>query len=224
MEQIRGELEIYSREISETLTEGMAPMVNVHITYPEVSGGTARGMRRINRFYRSAAQSCLSYAKRTLLPAAVNDYKYRMENGFPFFPYEAVYTYTVTWNEGRCLSLFTELYEYTGGAHGYTTRYGDTWRTSSGWPMEMARFFPKGTHYRKLLTDNAAAIATEQIAEGTGAYFDDYPKLIRKYFRSRNFYITKEGLALFYALYTIAPYSSGIPVFIYENCLQICTE
>lgn len=209
-------LSITDTEISEDLSHNGVVMIKISIKYPRVSGATPHGSRRINKYYRFTAEAYLRYIQRTLLPQAIKDWTYKTENGYPFFPFDAMMTYQVTYNDKTCLSLFWEIYEYTGGAHGITIRHGDTWQPCSGWPVDLKSFFPKGTRYRRLLTDNAIKIASQQINDGTGYYFEGYPKLIRQYFRRNNFYITPEGIAIFYGLYTIAPYASGIPVFVYE--------
>ena len=44
--------------------------------------------------------------------------------------------------------------------------------------------------------------------------FDDYPELLRSTFQAGNFYLTPEGIVIYYQQYDIAPYSSGITEFL----------
>ncbi len=55
------------------------------------------------------------------------------------------------------------------------------------------------------------------MAEGTHQYFDNYRKLIRKYFRPTKFYICASGIVIFYDQYAIAPGYEGTPVFEYAS-------
>jgi hypothetical protein len=59
------------------------------------------------------------------------------------------------------------------------------------------------------------------MAAGTHQYYENYPKLIRKYYNPMKFYIISEGLAIFYDQYAIGPYVEGIPVFVYETEIAI---
>jgi len=185
--------------------------------YPIVSGTTNRAARRINGYYKQIASTLMKRARSELLPAAIDEYKYATENGYPFRPYETVMKFTVSYNDQDILSLYYDVYDYMGGAHGSTRRFGDTWRSSTGWFLCLTDFFPRGTNVRRLLTDNAIYIAQKQQAEGTHSYYDDYPKLIRRHFNRSKFYIVPEGVAIFYDQYAIGPYVEGIPVFVYET-------
>ena len=105
---------------------------------------------------------------------AVEEFRYAAESGFPFRPFESVMKYNVTYNTADILSLYYDVYEYTGGAHGITKRFGDTWRSLTGWFLELSDFSPRGTNYKHLLLENVVETATKQIAEGTHSYFDNY--------------------------------------------------
>lgn len=210
-------LTITEGRLAEELTyEGIA-MVNADFRYPIVSSGSSKADKRINSYYKHIAKTLMRKARNELLPAAVDEWRYSVENSYPFRQFEIVMKYTVTYNEDDILSLYYDVYEYTGGAHGMTKRFGDTWRSSTGWFIELADFFPRGTNYKRLLIANAITIAAKQTAEGTHQYFDNYPKLIKKYFSQTKFFIFKTGIAVFYDQYAIAPGYEGIPVFEYET-------
>lgn len=196
-------------------------MVKANFEYPVVCGTTNRAARRINGYYRQIAQTLMKRARSELLPAAADEYKYAAENGYPFRPYETTMKFTVSYNDQDILSLYYDVYDYMGGAHGSTKRFGDTWRSSTGWFLCLTDFFPRGTNVKRLLTDNAILIADRQMAEGTHGYFEDYPKLIRKHFNRSKFYIVPEGVAIFYDQYAIGPYVEGIPVFVYETEIKV---
>ncbi len=67
------------------------------------------------------------YYRNVLFNMAVEQYKYDMENGYPVREYDAVVKFDVTYNEFCIVSLYTDEYEYTGGAHGNTIRTSQTW-------------------------------------------------------------------------------------------------
>ncbi len=206
---------VETKEIPLKIEHEGTVVVNVLIHQPVFSGETRPlALRLINRYYEHFTKELIYYCNKTLKPAAIKDLIYRTENGYPFNPYELRSDFTITYNKDGLLSLYTDVYEYTGGAHGNTLRFADMWHTASGLPTSVVEFFPRGTKIKRVLTDAAIEIAAEQIAAGTDMYFDDYPALIKKNFSYSNIYITQTGLALFYQQYEIAPYAQGIPVFV----------
>ena len=214
-------LNITEGRLTEELTYEGITMVSADFRYPVVSGGNGKADRRINNYYRHLAKTLMRKAQRELLPEAADEWRYSLENSFPFRPFETVMKYSATANEGDILSLYYDIYEYTGGAHGTTKRFGDTWRASTGWFLELGDFFPRGANYKRLLVDNAVKIAARQTAEGTHQYFEHYPKLIKKYFSPVKFYILPGSIAIFYDQYAIAPGYEGIPVFEYPSEIMI---
>ena len=44
-------------------------------------------------------------------------------------------------------------------------------------------------------------------------YFEDYKNLVEENLNMDNFYLSKEGLVIYFGLYEIAPYVSGIRTF-----------
>lgn len=209
-------LSITEGRLTEELTYEGLTMVTADFKYPIVMGG-GKAEKRINSYYKHIALTLMRKTRRELLPAAVDEWRYAMENSYPFRPFDIVMNYTVTENDRDVLSLYYDIYEYTGGAHGTTKRFGDTWRASTGWFLELSDFFPRGANIKRLLTDNAIKIAAEQMAAGTHQYFDGYPKLIKKYYSPTKFYIQPSAVSIFYDQYAIAPGFEGIPVFDYNT-------
>lgn len=214
-------MSISEGRLSEELTYEGITMVSADFYYPIVASGNSKADKRINNYYKHIAKTLMRKARNELLPAAIDEWRYSVENGFPFRQFDTVMKYTVTYNESDILSLYYDVYEYTGGAHGITKRYGDTWRSSTGWFLELADFFPRGTAYKRVLIDNAIAIATKQMEDGTHHYFDNYKKLIKKYFSPTKFYIIISGISIFYDQYSIAPGYEGTPVFDYATEIEI---
>lgn len=209
-------MSISEGRISEELTYEGLTMVTADFRYPIVAGGDIKADKKINSYYKHIARTLMRKARYELLPAAVDEWRYALENSFPFRPFDTVMKYTVTENDRDILSLYYDIYDYTGGAHGTTKRFGDTWRASTGWFLELTDFFPRGTNIKRLLTDNAVKIAAQQMQDGTHQYFDNYPKLIKKYYSANKFYIQPGTVVIFYDQYAIAPGFEGIPVFEYS--------
>ena len=106
-------------------------------------------------------------------------------------------------NGSGFLSLFYDIYEYTGGAHGNTVRYGDTWDLAGGWPV------PFPVKNRKAVLSTITAQAKDREAAQPGTFFPGVEKNVRRYFSPVQYYLAATGIAVFYQLYTIAPYVAG---------------
>jgi hypothetical protein len=210
-------MNITEGRLAEDLTYEGIVMVSADFRYPVVSSGISKADKRINSYYRHIAKTLMKKAHSELLPDAVDEWRYSVENSYPFRSFETVMKYDVTCNTNDILSLYYDIYEYLGGAHGVTKRFGDTWRSQTGWFIELGDFFARGVNYKRLLVENAVKIAARQTADGTHQYFEHYPKLIKKYFSPTKFYILPGSIATFYDQYAIAPGFEGIPVFDYET-------
>lgn len=208
-------LTVKTAEIPLRIEQAGKLLASVLISQPIFEGEVRpSALKRVNQYYERFTKKLLRYANTKLRSAAEEHYRYSMENMFPFNPFELRSDFYITYNSDNTLSLYTDVYEYRGGAHGSTLRFADIWIVSLGCPASPAEFFPEGTNYKSLLINNAVELAAKQLSEGTAMYFENYETLIRKNFSSANIYLTQSGMALFYQQYAIAPYAEGIPVFI----------
>lgn len=119
----------------------------------------------------------------------------------------------------RYITYYYHTYDYGGGAHGYTTEVGFTFRKSDGRQIPM-------------LTDTKSPNLSLLIKEGVRGFFsgdaenpmtdeevleylfaEDVDDLDNIPLPANPPYLTKTGLVMLYTQYEIAPYSSGIITF-----------
>ncbi|ADU28111.1 DUF3298 and DUF4163 domain-containing protein [Ethanoligenens harbinense] len=184
-------------------------MVEIDIAYPRVLTKGSPAGQVISVFYDHAARRFYAYASRKLYADAVQSWREAQKNGYPFHAYGAGMTYEVPFNHGGLLSIYYDQYTYTGGAHGTTVRHADTWRAWDARRLPLNAFF-SDPGYRNIIFRAIFA----QIQRDPDKYFEDYQKNVFQYFDEKNYYLTPRGFAFFFQLYTIAPYVTGIPVFI----------
>lgn len=169
---------------------------------------------KLNLFYRTKA---LLYEKnnvRKLYQMSMADYEYSVKNNFPIHQYEAYIDYFITYNQNCAISLYFDQYEYTGGAHGNTLRYSDTWNLPTSKRVELKSLFGNKKDYKEYIIQNILKQIENEMNSGNKTYFDNYAELVRDNFKDNNFYLTKEGVVIYFQQYEIAPYSSGIPTFV----------
>lgn len=176
-----------------------------------------QGQSMFNKYNKDSALNLLQYVKTKLYKEVSELYDYNSSRGYPVMVYEVVLTPSITFNDKYMISLYYDLYQFTGGAHGSTTRSSQTWdlRISKILPLDV--FYPNNPYYIIDILKNINNQIKLQINSGSNVYFDDYCKLVLDTFNPENYYLTQNGIAIYFQQYDIAPYSSGIPVFYLNN-------
>lgn len=185
------------------------PVLHAVATLPRpepVQGGICR---RIDRFYRLQSRAYLRYCERFLFPQAREECRSALAASAPFTPTEAELTYQVTYNEGGLWSLYTQSRE--GGAP--AVRRGDTWDLATGYPAALSAFFPAKSPWKRHLLALAAGDLERRETAGVIRLREDWRRQLRRKFNPNHFYLTAEGIVLFYPVYTLSP-SSIIPTIV----------
>ena len=196
----------YSRDI---------PVLKYTIEFPTfLSTCSQTAAQTANAHYASVAKEKEQYCRTVLYPQAAEDARYIEDNIPPFHTYEFNIAYTVPLNYGCITSLYFDQYTFMGGAHGSTVRTSDTWNFSNGRQMQLGEFFQSDPHYADNIQHSIEQRITEHLRTEPGAFFEDYAALIRKTFKEENYYLTTDGLVLYFQEYDIAPYAAGRPQFL----------
>ena len=176
-----------------------------------------RCLTRVNRFYRLRAHRFQRYCEARLFPMAVKQYRGDIKNNYPIRVFDAVQTYEVTDSDTCVISLYSDRYEYTGGAHGNTIRSSQTWNLQTCGLFRLRQLLRCPPDYKSFIL----AVAEAKIMDEPEIYFDNYKKLIAQTFDKDSFYCTTEGIVIYYQQYDIAPYACGIREFLlpYGGCV-----
>ncbi len=208
------EIQVEEIEVKGILYYKDTVMLNYTIRYPQFISDMFRlFIKDINLYYRIRALLFEKEQIQELYNLAKEQYEDSLKNNFPFHPYEVVMEYTITYNQNCFLSLYTETYEYTGGAHGMTTRVSETWDLEHRLKAKLSDFI-SARDLRDFLIRNILNLIEEEIRSGNSfVYFEDYKNLVEENLNMDNFYLSNEGLVIYFGLYEIAPYASGIRTF-----------
>lgn len=128
-------------------------------------------------------------------------------NLIPTFPYELVASYTVK-NNDKILSFYIDYYQFTGGAHGITTRIPYNIDTSSGKQLLLGDLFKYKSDYEKLINNEIE----KEIKKNPENYFlgkDGFNGIKN----NQQYFIDGSTLVVYFGQYEIAPYASGMPEF-----------
>lgn len=205
---------IEKRELKGQLKYKNNIILTYQIEYPEiVDSNYELGKNVFNRYNIEHAIKLEDYVINILYEDAKKLYDYNMSNGYPIMVYEILLKYNITYNHDHIVSLYSDQYEFTGGAHGNTIRNSQNWDLRIGKMIPLSYFFPNNPYYIIDILININNQIKEQITDENNYYFDNYCELVLETFRLENYYLTKDSIAIFFQQYDIAPYSSGIPVF-----------
>ena len=126
----------------------------------------------------------------------------------PNFPYEIYSRYTISKENDKLISLYSDYYEYLGGAHGMTTRTSYTIDKDKEILLTLKDLFIKGYDYSGVINKEIRAA----ISKSPQNYFDS-GSIFKGISENQSFYIEDDNLVIYYQLYDIAPYVFGIPEF-----------
>lgn len=213
---------IYQNALSDTMYYRNFPVLSYLIEYPSFTTAcSVSAAEQINEVYAYAAASAENHCRTVLYVQAAGQVKYIPPNGpGPVREYEWTSRYYVTYNQGCFTSLYTDQYCYMGGAHGNTIRTSDTWDFETGRRVTLSDIFSSdylSPLIRNDLFEKIEKQIQERLEKEPGSYFKDYPSLLREHFRPESFYLTPDGLTLYYQQYDVAPYATGFPEFFFPR-------
>lgn len=170
-------------------------------------------IQRFNKYNEVIALSLQKKAENELYQDAINLYLYNKENGYPLMQYDIVQKFEITTNQNNLISLYTDEYIFTGGAHGNTMRTSQNWNMNEGCKIALKEICKCNINYKF----NIIKSICMQISENPDIYFEDACKLALENFNENNYYLLDQKIVIYFQQYDIAPYSSGILSFV-VNC------
>ncbi|MCZ8520426.1 MULTISPECIES: stalk domain-containing protein [Paenibacillus] len=182
------------------------PMVEVQ--YPQVEGfADAAVQKKMNDVLRAQGEAAVAEGIKIVTEAEKGNQEIKSESPEVEIPPSLFSSsYTVTSNEQGKLSLYVDQYQYTGGAHGGTARRGYTFDLKTG----------------ELLTLKAAAADHPDYVSIINRTIQNNIKDTELYLLTpfetiqpdRNYYLSHEGIVIYFQQYEYTPYAAGMPEFI----------
>lgn len=216
--------------LEKSFSSGGTEVLTVKIEYPKFELPNCGRMESvINRSIWGQVE-CFFHDAATILyrQASCALHNSNNQKDYLFNPYDAVMKYQVTTCNSCYVSLYRDAYEFTGGAHGNTVRRSDSWSLNACRAVQACDFFLPKTMYRKAILQEILFQADENMRKAPGIYFENYQKLITRYFNPNRFYVTENSVTYYFQLYEIAPYVSGIVTFpiLFDqlDCPPVCNE
>lgn len=153
--------------------------------------------------------------KKELHTEAKKAYKASKGEKYPYRPYEIQTVYSVHYFDKKIISLTVDKYQYTGGAHGSTVRQPYNYDLCSGKVLGYQDIFKEYPDYKTVIVNTIS----ETIKQNPGDYFDDAIATVQGFSDNQPFYLTNDGIVVYYGQYEIAPYVAGIREFLIPYAL-----
>ena len=194
-------------EIISEVKEGSDKYMSWDMEIPQVEGLKSN---KIEKKINKQLSGDIIRFKEELHKEAKKSYKESKGSKYPFRPYDVKTVYDVRYLDKDVLSLTVDKYQYTGGAHGMTFRTAYNYDLCTGKELGYQDIFKDYPDYKKVIVDRI----TEAILKNPEDYFSDAVDTVEKFTDDQPFYITDEGIVVYYGLYEIAPYAAGIREFL----------
>ena len=130
------------------------------------------------------------------------------EEGWEIRKYEAFAYYIVHYQKDDLLSLSVFYYSYTLGAHGHTLQRAYNFNLLNGEEILLSDILKEKKDYVKIINQEIK----RQIELNPQEYFSEW-SVFQSISDEQPFYLIEDGLVVYFGLYEIAPYSSGIRYF-----------
>jgi hypothetical protein len=114
---------------------------------------------------------------------------------------------------GEILSVQLNIDSYSGGAHGISQIVSITSNTSTGEIYEFKDLFKEDADYNSVITN----LILHEVEKDSEMYFPNYEETIISKNGNYEFYIDGDKLVVYFGLYDIAPYASGIRHFLIDS-------
>jgi hypothetical protein len=195
---------VIKAEITEKKIEEQTDALKTTICYPVISGLANTAIQeQLNTMFEKAAMDFKEEVQKSADQAYTQSKK---DPGMSFHPYEVFIAYDVHSNKDHILSITSDYYQYTGGAHGGTDRIGYNIDLSTGQRLQLPDIFAKGFDYKAALSQEISLV----MKQDPSLYFEDASGVIKEMADNRPFYIEEGRLVLYFNQYEIAPYAAGI--------------
>lgn len=132
----------------------------------------------------------------------------------PFAPWQASMDYQITYWKPPLLSIRIDIKEQGAAVPPALQCIGEVWDCDSGYPCSLRSFLPaKPLRWKSRLTAQLQKQAGQRMDSGESLLHADCLSVIKQSFDPNHFYLSEDGLIIFYPLYALGPYGEGIPTF-----------
>lgn len=189
-------------EINDKTVEENTEKYEVKVKYPSIKGGN-QVYKNINKIIEDFTLIWISDIK--LLG---EEYSKKYEEAGREMPKMEAYSLYEVFDTEELISVPMTYYQYTGGAHGLTTKISYNYELKTGEEIKLNNLFKDGFNYKDIIDK----IIKDDIAKEPSLYFNN-GAMFKGVNGEQAYYLSRDGIIIYFQQYEIAPYSSGIREF-----------
>ncbi|MEC0227314.1 stalk domain-containing protein [Paenibacillus alba] len=183
------ELTLTNKSDSKKITDNQ----NITIDYPQIEGwANSAASAKINAFIQSEIEKYKDAANKELSKSG------------NVYPYSLDVNYQITYNQKHKLSLYFEVYTFTGGAHGSTSHDAHTFDLDTGNELSLQQVTSNNTNYKTIINQEITKQLKERQLES------DLLEPFESIRDDQGFYLKDDMVVVYFGLYEYVPYVLGI--------------
>ena len=179
-------------------------IVDIKINFPQIEGGIKKEI--LDKVNKDIEEYSMNF-KNDIEKIAKEHSEDAKKLGYKINPYVGENDYNISYNCNNILSIPINYYQYTGGAHGMTYKVSFNYDLNTGDKIKLSSLFEPGFNYKEYINN----VIMDTIKKNPDNYFKEEFKGIKD---DQDFYVSKDGIVIYFQSYDIAPYATGIPEFI----------
>lgn len=204
-------LNLSGETIESLLYSANTPVLELKIAYPQIMGQLSKQSEfRFNDYYCSQARAINRSTRTECYHRACEEFRLAREQEYDFTLHSFLRSFYISRLAPHYTSVIFDRYQYTGGPHGMTVRTANTWDFHTGKIVQLSHFFRKDAPYKKKILQFISREIEKQKETEEILFFENPLRNARHCFQEQNYYLSHEGITVFYPLYTLAPYYAGI--------------
>lgn len=218
------QLNVTGEKIENLLYWENKPVLELKISFPQLLGPLSKESEyRFNRYYRTLAMRWNSRGRTVMFRRACEEAKVAKTMEYDFELHSFIRAFSVPRLEERYCSVITDQYQFLGGTHGLTVRNADLWDFRLNRKIAISGLFQSFATFKRILLQQVFQKIKLQMEKEEILFFENPLRNAVEFFREKNCYLTEDSIAVFYPLYTLAPYYAGIltyyvPFSVFEGC------
>lgn len=209
---------IITIQLKNELSYGNAVILQYHIFFPEFKSTQNKAFfYKLNSYYLTKSHYYKDYIESDLYKNAIKEYEFAQSTKTNMIPYHITASYKITYYFQGAISLCIDYTEEKQKNEKILHRVSDTWDIPNGKSIEMKDFFYNNKNYLENIQKEIEEQILYQIEHKGGTlsnfYFPDWKNRINQYFDTDNFFLTLEGISIYFQPNELGSEELGIPTF-----------
>ncbi len=197
---------ITSKTIEETVkADDETVVINAKANYPEIENpGNSIYITKMNESFQANAEKAV---KDFIAEAGEGAKALYAEKGAEFLPYEFSVDYRIPYDKSGKLSVVYITFQDTAGAHPNTVVTSEVYDFTSGSVMDLSDITVISPNQINKLAEEAFMA---QIKAEPEKFLEDAKTTLSGALKDAGYYLTDDGLCVYFNPYVISPYVSGV--------------